>query len=127
MSTIPTRSIRTCQSRNAYIASTLDPEMHFECAKGSDQDARCRLLADPPTAPALPERPFFQRLLPADDVPQARARRGSWAAHRLDRPPHRVARAFDAHARLVGGKPRCAPFSRPRRSEEHTSELQSRL
>src|SRR2546430_2623581 len=101
MSPIVIRSIPTCQSQYAYIASILDPEMHLECAKGGDQDARRSFLADSPTAPALAESPFLQRLLPADDVPQARPCRRTGAAHGLDRAPHCLACSLDAQARLV--------------------------
>src|SRR5712671_4518430 len=47
-------------------------------------------------------------------MPQARARGGTGAAHRLDRAPHCLARPLDAHARLVYLEPRCTPFSWPR-------------
>src|ERR1700738_1781698 len=48
ISTIPIRSIRACQSQNVVIAIPLDSEVHLECAKPCDQDARRGFLADPP-------------------------------------------------------------------------------
>src|SRR5439155_19459747 len=57
MSTILSRSIRTCQLQNAVIAIFLGAEMHLERAERRDQDARCRLVADPMAAPGPARRP----------------------------------------------------------------------
>ena len=60
----PERSIIKC-----YCSKFSHTETYLEHAERCDPDARCRLLADPATAPTPLERPFLQRLSPADDAP----------------------------------------------------------
>ena len=76
-------------------------EMRFERAERGDQYAGGGFLADPPPAPALPLRPFLQRLLPAEHMPQARPGRRGDAADRLNGAPHRAASGLDAQPRAV--------------------------
>src|ERR1700674_4522101 len=75
--------------------------MRFERAERGDENARSGFLADPAPAPALPERPFLERALPAEDMPETRSRRRGDPADRLDGMPHRGARRLDAQPRPV--------------------------
>ena len=59
ISTICTRSIRTCQSRNARIAIAGGSEMPLERPEGRNQYAGGSFLADPAAIPTLLERPFL--------------------------------------------------------------------
>src|SRR5712692_2828967 len=72
--------------------------MRFERAERGDENARGGFLADPPPAPALLERPFLDRALPTEDMPQARSGRRGDPADRLDRAPYRGACRLDAQA-----------------------------
>src|SRR5579862_58189 len=73
-------------------------KVSLERAERRNQDARGGFLADPPARPALLLRPFLQRTLPTDDMPQARARRRGDAADRADRAPHRGTRRLDTQS-----------------------------
>src|SRR5204862_2161397 len=66
-----------------------------------DENARGRFLADPAPAPALLERPFLERALPAQDMPQTRPTRRRDPANRLDGAPDLPARRLDAQPRPV--------------------------
>src|SRR6266852_2747226 len=80
--------------------------MPLESAERGDEDAGGRFLADSAAAPAPLKRPFLDRTLPAEDMPEARPRRRGDAADHLDRTPHRVARRLNPQARRVALPPR---------------------
>lgn len=66
------------------IPSAIVPRQHTE---RGDQNALRALLSNGPPAPALPQRPFANGCLHADDVPDARARRRTVTAESVDRAP----------------------------------------
>src|SRR5580692_5068024 len=84
------------------------PKMRFQGPERGNEDARRRLLAHPPAAPPLLERPFLQRPFPTQHMPKARPRRRRNPADRLDRPPHRVPRRLDPEPGRLALAPRAA-------------------
>src|SRR6478672_2272624 len=86
----------------------LPAEMHFEDAESRDQDAGSRFLADPAPAPALFQRPFLDRTLPPEHMPEAGPGRRGDAANSLDRPPNRRARRLDPLSRALAVRARSA-------------------
>ena len=87
--------------------------MGFERTERSDQDAGSRFLADAPPIPPLLEGPLLQRLLPAEDVPNARAAGGTKAAYGEDRAPYHLACVLNARAGLIS-RSETYPASDPR-------------
>src|SRR6266700_5209516 len=82
--------------------------MRFQSAERGNQNARRGFLADPAPAPALLERPFLKRALPAEDMPEAGSGRRGDPAGRLDRAPHRGARRLDAQRGTLPVGPQAA-------------------
>ena len=62
--------------------------MPREHAEGGDQDALGLLLVDRPPTPALTQRPFADRALQPDDMPDAAAARTGRAAQGIERFVH---------------------------------------
>src|SRR5437763_16110000 len=73
--------------------------VRFERPQRHDENAGSGVRADPAAAPALLDGPYLPRLLPAEHMPETRARRRGDAADHLDRAPHRCARRLDARTR----------------------------